>query len=170
MSTISGVSSNIIPLIQSALDINNQLSDLSRQLGTGQKADTYSGLGSQSGIAMALSAQLTAIGSFDDAISTVKTNISLQQSALQQLAGIGSSTKSLIVGQPTFDIDATGQTTTQKTAQEQLGQILDLLNTKGTDGYLFSGSGTDLPSTDTLDHILNGNGAQAGLKQPVGVG
>ena len=167
MSTISGVSSNLIPLIQSALDINNQLTDLSRQLGTGQKADTYSGLGPQSGIAMALSAQLTAIGSYDDTISTVQTNISLQQSVLQQIDSIGGSTKAMIAGQPTFDIDSTGQTTTQKTAQDQLGQILDLLNTKGTDGYLFSGSGADQPSTDTLDHILNGNGAQAGLKQVI---
>ena len=105
MSTISGVSSNLIPLIQSALDINNQLTDLSRQLGTGQKADTYSGLGPQSGIAMALSAQLTAIGSYDDTISTVQTNISLQQSVLQQIDSIGGSTKAMIAGQPTFDID-----------------------------------------------------------------
>ena len=165
--TVSGVSSNIAPLIQSALDINKQLSDLSRQLGTGQEADTYSGLGPQSGIAMALSAQLSAIGSYDDTISTVGTNISLQQTALQQIASLSSATKALIVGQPTFDIDGTGQTTTQKTALDQLGQILDLLNTQGTSGYLFSGSGVDQPSTDTLDHILNGNGAQAGLKQVI---
>ena len=58
--TISGVSSNIAPLIQSALDINKQLDDLQRQLGSGQKADTYAGLGSQSGIAVALNAQLSA--------------------------------------------------------------------------------------------------------------
>ena len=167
MSTITGVSSNLIPLIQSSLDIDNQLTDLSRQLGSGQKADTYAGLGPQSGIAMALNAQLTAIGSFDDAISTVQTNVSLQQSVLQQVDSIGGSTKALLVGQPTFDIDSSGQTTTQKTAQDQLGQILDLLNTKGTDGYLFSGSGVDQPSTDTLDHILNGNGTQAGLEQVV---
>jgi flagellin-like hook-associated protein FlgL len=165
--TVSGVSSNIAPLIQSALDINNQLTDLSRQLGTGQKADTYSGLGPQSGIAMALSAQLSALGSFDDTITAVGPNISLQQSVLQQVGSIASATRALIVGQPVFDIDSSGQTTTQKTAQDQLGQILDLLNTKGTNGYLFSGSAVDQPSTDTLDHILNGNGAQAGLKQVI---
>jgi flagellin-like hook-associated protein FlgL len=163
--TVSGVSSNIASLVQSALDINKQLADLSRQLGTGQKADTYSGLGPQSGIAMALSAQLAAIGSFDGTIAAVGPNISLQQSVLQQIASIASATRATIVGQPVFAIDSSGQTTTQKTAQDQLGQILDLLNTKGTNGYLFSGSGADQPSTDTLDHILNGNGAQAGLKQ-----
>ena len=42
--TVSGVSSNIAPLIQSALDINKQLDDLQRQLGSGQPADPYAGL------------------------------------------------------------------------------------------------------------------------------
>jgi flagellar hook-associated protein 3 FlgL len=167
MSTISGVSSNIAPLVQSTQNIDQQLSDLSRQLGTGQKADTYSGLGPQSGIAMALSAQLSAIGSFDNTISTVGTNVSLQQSVLQQVASIGSTTQSSITGQSGFAIDGTGQTTTQKTAQDQLGQMLDLLNTTGTNGYLFSGTGVNQPSVDTVDHILNGNGAAAGLKQVI---
>src|SRR5665811_1299553 len=46
-------------------------------------------------------------------------------------------------------------------------QILSLLNTQGGNGYLFSGSGLNQPSVDTADHILNGNGAQAGLKQVI---
>ena len=87
--TVSGVSSNIAPLIQSALDINKQLADLQRQLGSGQKADTYAGLGSQSGIAVALNAQLSALTSFDDTMTNVGTNISIQQAVLQQIASIG---------------------------------------------------------------------------------
>jgi flagellin-like hook-associated protein FlgL len=165
MTIISGVAPNLAPLIQSALDINNQLADLQRQLGTGQKADTYSGLGSQAGIAMTLSGQLAALGSYDNTISLVQTNVSLQQSVLQQIGGLVSSAKAEVVGQPAYSIDSTGQTPAQQYALDQLGQILNLLNTKGTSGYLFSGSSVDQPSTDTLDHILNGNGAAAGLKQ-----
>jgi flagellar hook-associated protein 3 FlgL len=165
--TISGVSWTIAPLVQSVLNINDQLTDLQRQLGTGQKADTYAGLGPQSGIALSLKAQLDAIGSYDDTITAVTTNVGLQQSVLQQIASIASSTKGSVAGQPVFAIDGSGQTTTQKTATDQLGQILDLLNTKGTNGYLFSGTGVDKPATDTLDHILNGNGAAAGLKQVI---
>ncbi len=165
--TISSVSSNIAPLVQSVLDINNRLNDLQRQLGTGQKADTYAGLGPQSGIAVALNAQLSAIGSFDDTITSVGTNISLQQSVLQQVSSLGGQIKASLVGQPAFAIDGSGQTTTQKTAVDQLGQILDLLNTQGTNGYLFSGTAVDRPAVDTLDHILNGNGAAAGLKQVI---
>jgi len=163
---VSGVSSNMAPLIQSALDINKQLDDLQRQLGSGQKADTYAGLGSQSGIAVALNAQLSAIKSFDDTMTNVGTTISLQQLALQQIASIGSTVQSATV-QSSFAVDSTGQTTSQKTAQSQLDQILSLLNTQGGNGYLFSGSGLNQPSVDSADHILNGNGAQAGLKQVI---
>ncbi len=165
--TIANISSNIAPLMQSVLDINNQLSDLQRQLGTGQKADTYSGLGPQSGIAVSLNAQLTAIGAFDDTINMVSTNVTLQQSVLDQISSIAGDVKGKISSQPVFAIDGSGQTTTQKTAIDQLGQILDLLNTQGSNGYLFSGSGVNQPSADTLDHILNGNGTAAGLKQVI---
>src|SRR5664279_633931 len=161
--TVSGVSSKIAPLIQSALDINKQLDDLQRQLGSGQKADTYAGLGSQSGIAVALNAQLSAIKSFNDTMTNAGMSISIQQAALQKIANtVQSSTTQAI-----FAIDGTGQTTSQKTAQSQLDQVLSLLNTQGGNGYLFSGSGLNQPSVDTADHILNGNGAQAGLKQVI---
>jgi flagellar hook-associated protein 3 FlgL len=164
--TISGISPNVAPLIQSALDINKQLEDLQRQLGSGQKATTYAGLGSQSGIAVALSAQLSALSGFNDTITNVGTSISLQQLVLQQIASIGSNVQSG-AGQPVYAIDSSGQTTAQKTAQSQLDQILGLLNTQGGNGYLFSGSGLSQTSVDTTDHILNGNGPQAGLKQVI---
>jgi len=49
----------------------------------------------------------------------------------------------------------------------QLDELLGLLNTQVGDNYLFSGSALNQPSVDTTDHILNGNGAQAGLKQVI---
>ena len=89
--TISGVSPSLAPLIQSTQDINNQLDDLQRQLGSGQKADNYAGLGSQSGIAVSLNAQLAALGSFDTTMTNVGTTINLQQQVLQQIGSVGSS-------------------------------------------------------------------------------
>ena len=54
--TVSGVSASIAPVLLNIQKMNSQLDDLQRQLGTGQKADNYSGLGAQSGIAVALGA------------------------------------------------------------------------------------------------------------------
>ena len=45
--------------------------------------------------------------------------------------------------------------------------MLGLLNTEGGNGYLFSGTSPDQQSVNTTDHILNGYGTQAGLKQVI---
>jgi len=164
--TISGIQSNLAPLMQSVQDINKQLDDLNRQLGSGQKADTYAGLGSQSGVTVALNAQLSALSSYDATITNVGTTVSLQQLVLQQISTLGNTAQTAAM-QPSFAVDSTGQTTAQKTAENQFEQIISLLNTQGANGYLFSGSGLSQASVDTADHIMNGNGAQAGLKQVI---
>lgn len=162
--TISGVSSNLMPLIQSALDINKQLDDLNRQLGTGLKSDSYAGLGSQGGVAIALNAQLSAIDSYNNAIANAGATLGVQQQVLQQIGNISNAVQ-MTASQPNFTLANSGQTATQKTAADQLDQLLGLLNTQGANGYLFSGLGLNQAAVDTTDHILNGNGAAAGLKQ-----
>jgi flagellar hook-associated protein 3 FlgL len=165
--SVTGVSSNIAPLIQSAQNIDKQLTTLQEQLGSGEKSTTYSGLGAQGGIAVALNAQLSALSSYDDTITNVGTTVSLQQSVLQQIASLSSTVQTSTVQQGSFAIDSTGQTTVQATAQDQLTQMLNMLNTQGGNGYLFSGSAVDQPSVASADDILNGNGAQAGLEQVI---
>ena len=161
---MSGIGNSLSPVIQSVLEMRRQLDDLQRQLGTGQKADTFAGLGPQSDLATSLSAQLAAIGSFGDTITIVGTRIGITQTALSQISQVGSEVKAATL-LPNFNIDATGQTTEQKTAQDQLDQILSLLNTQIGDRFVFSGTAVTQPAVETTDHILNGNGAQAGLKQ-----
>ena len=165
--SVTGVSPQLAPLIQSVLDVNNKLTTLQQQLSSGQKSQTYSGLGAQSGIAVSLNAQLAALASFDDTITSVGTNITLQQQVLQQVAASASTVQAGTVQQGAFAIDGTGQTTTQKSAADALNQMLSALNTQGGNGYLFSGTGLDQPSVESPDHILNGNGALAGLKQVI---
>ncbi|HEX5212006.1 MAG TPA: flagellar protein [Pseudolabrys sp.] len=162
--TVSGVSSSVLPLIQSALDINKQLDDLNRQLGTGIKSDSYAGLGGQGGIAIALNAQLAALDSYDNTISNVGATLGIQQQVLQQIGTIGTSVQQA-ASQPNYTLGNSGQTATQNTAVDQLDQLVGLLNTQGANGYLFSGLGFNQTAVDTTDHILNGNGAAAGLKQ-----
>jgi flagellar hook-associated protein 3 FlgL len=165
--SVSSVSSNISPLLQSELNINNRLTTLQEQLGSGEKSTTYAGLGSQSGITVALNAQLAALSSFDDTITNVGTSVGLQQSVLQQIASAGSAVQASTVQPSNFSIDSTGQTTAQETAQGQLSQILSMLNTQGGNGYLFSGSALNQPSVASASDILNGNGSQAGLEQVI---
>ncbi len=166
--SVSGVSPNIAPLLQSVLDVDKQLNTLQQQLSSGQKSTTYGGLGAQSGIAVSLNAQLAAMSSYDDTITSVGTSISLQQQVLQQISQAASTVQDATVQQlGGFSLNGNGQTTVQQSAQDELNLVLSGLNTQGGNGYLFSGSAVDQPSVETVDHILNGNGAAAGLKQVI---
>jgi flagellar hook-associated protein 3 FlgL len=143
----------------------NQLNTLSQQLGTGQAAQTYSGLGSQAGLALSLNAQLSDINGYSNAATTVSTTLSIAQSALTQLGTAGSAVSQAISQQSTFSLDNTGQTATQESAASYLDEILDTLNTQVGNNYIFSGSATDQPSVASTSDILNGDGSQAGLTE-----
>jgi hypothetical protein len=166
MTTISGVGLNILPSVQSALNIDKQLSDLQNELTTGVKSSTFSGLGPQGGVSIGLNAQLAALNGYANTIATVGTRLTIAQTDLTQLSNIASSVQGSTIGS-NFAIDSSGQTSTQKAAANQLDQMLSILNTPAGDRYIFSGTATTQPATATTDQILNGNGAAAGLKQVI---
>ncbi len=143
----------------------NQLDTLSRQLGTGEAAQTYSGLGSQAGVALEMSAQLSAINGYNTTAATVGTTLSVAQSVLTQIGNAGGSVGQSISQQGSFALNGNGQTAVQAGAASYLDQMLSLLNTQVGSNYLFSGSAVDKPSVASTDQILNGNGAQTGLVQ-----
>jgi flagellin-like hook-associated protein FlgL len=151
-------------MLQSILDMRTQLDDLQRQLGTGEKSSDYAGLGLSRGISLSLHGQLTAAASYDSTMANVGLRLSLAQSALTGIDTIAHNVKNAAL-QSAYAIDQTGQTSDQKTALGQLDQLLALLNTQAGDRYLFSGKAVDQPAVETTDHILNGNGLLAGLKQ-----
>lgn len=164
--TVSGVGSVSATMLQSILDLRSQLDNLQQQLGTGQKSDTYAGLGLDSGLTVSLNAQLSALSSFSDTANTVNTRISIAGTALDQMASFGSDVQGALTPN-TYDPDNNGQTTAQKTALADLGSFLGLLNTQVGNRYIFSGQATDQPPVDSMDHILNGNGTLAGLNQVI---
>jgi len=160
---ITGVGPQSSLAISALGDMRSQLSDLQRQLGTGQKSTTYAGLGLDRGLAVGLQGQLSALSGYADTVTQIGVRMSVQQTTLSRIADIRRSVKSSTL--MPLDIDSSGQTATQRAAAAQLDEIVGLLNTPAGDRYLFSGRAGDKPATDTLDHILNGDGARAGLKQ-----
>jgi flagellin-like hook-associated protein FlgL len=163
--SVSTVGSQAALAVQQITALRQQFDDLQRQLSTGQKSANYAGLGTGAGITVGLNAQLSALSGFDNSIDMVTTRVSLMSNALSGMSNIANTVQSAI-NNVTPPSDNGSATIAQQTAYSSLGQLLDLLNTQSGSGhYLFSGSTTDQPPTDTLDHILNGNGAQAGLTQ-----
>jgi flagellar hook-associated protein 3 FlgL len=163
--SITGPGSITALNIQSVNNMNNQLNTLSTELSTNEAAQTYSGLGSQAGVALALNAQLSAINGYSSTATTIGTTLTVAQSVLSQLGSTQTGVQQSINQQGTFALNGNGQTTTQTAAVDQLDQILSLLNTQVGDNYIFSGSASTQPSVASTSTILNGNGAQAGLKQ-----
>jgi len=165
--SITGPGSITAANITAVNNMNNQLNTLSQELGSGVAAQTYSGLGAQAGVAVSLSAQLAAIGSYSNAATTAGTTLGIAQSLLTQLGDSSSAVEQAVTQQGAFSLNNTGQTSTQASAATELDQILSVLNTQVGGNYLFSGSAVNQPSVASINAILNGNGAQAGLTQVI---
>jgi flagellar hook-associated protein 3 FlgL len=162
--SISSIGAQSALIMQQLMQMRAQFDDLQRQLGTGHKSATYAGLGIDRGVTVSLNAQLSAIAGYDNTIDNVMARINLMNTALGNMIDITSTVKSAMV-QANGVSNGSGALVAQQTAQSSLDQLLALLNTQAGDRYLFSGRTTDQPPVETLDHILNGDGARAGLKQ-----
>lgn len=164
--SISNISSQSAIQVQSLVTMRQQLEDLQRQLGTQKRADNYAGIGADRGLTVGLRTQLSSIAAFGSSIDIIGTRLQLSQTALSDIADAIEVVKSALPN-PTYAIDQSGQTTDQKTAQSELDRMLSALNTRFGDQYIFSGQSPDRPATDTLEHILDGDGARAGLRQVI---
>jgi flagellar hook-associated protein 3 FlgL len=163
--SITGPGSITALNVQAVSAMSKQLDQLTTELGSGQAAQTYSGLGVQAGLTVALNAQLAAVNGYSSTANTVGTTLSLAQSVLTQLGNSGSAVEQSISQAPAFSLDNNGKTATQEAAASQLDMILSLLNTRAGNTYMFSGSALDQQSVASSGQILNGNGAQAGFNQ-----
>lgn len=162
--TIDGVSGRTSYLGSSILNIKNQLNTLSEQLSSGKKATTYAGLGLDAGTATGLRAQIASYANYANTATVLNTRINIANVSLQGISTAGSQVKAAAAG-ATLTLDNTGQTAGQKTAMASFTQMIGLLNTEVGGRFLFSGRATDTPATQPADVILDGSGAQAGLKQ-----
>lgn len=165
MSTISGLTSSAMINAQMLVRMQQQMNDLSLQFSTGKLSQSYGGLGIDRGLDVNIRGTLSRLNSYEDVISTVNTRVQLQDISLNRLSTIRQNMRTSTLPPFDFKLVANGQTNTQILARNNLDEALSLLNQKAGNTYLFSGSASDTPATDTVDHILNGNGAAAGLKQ-----
>ena len=161
--SIGSVGTRSLLLTQSLVDMRTQLGDLQRQLATGKRADDYAGIGIQRGLTVGLRSHLSAIGSYNDTITSVGVRLDLAQTALTRVADIGRETKAVAADMTSV----AGRATAQATADSALGEILGLLNTRAGDRYIFSGLSSDQPAVQSLSLIMDGDAGRAGFKQVV---
>jgi flagellar hook-associated protein 3 FlgL len=162
--SVSSINYGSSVLGQSVQNINNQLTNLSTELSTGVKSQTYAGMGVNEGFAIAARAQLSNISAFTTTMTNVNTIIAAANTGLQSLSQTAKSVQSSAAATPQ-NLGSSGQTIAQQNAQSQLSSIVGILNTQVGDRYIFSGSAINTPAVASADDIMNGAAAKAGLKQ-----
>lgn len=162
--SISSINYGSSVLGLSVKNLNNQLTNLSTELSTGEKSTTYSGMGVNEGFAIAARAQLSNITAFGTTMTNVNTIISAANTALQTLSDIGGQVQSSASTTPQ-SLGSTGQTVAQGNAASELSALVGVLNTQVGDRYIFSGSAINTPAVASPTAIMDGTGTQAGLKQ-----
>ncbi|MGB6398086.1 MAG: flagellar protein [Bradyrhizobium sp.] len=164
--SVSSINYGSSVLGQSVQNINNQLTNLSTELSTGVKSQTYAGMGVNEGFAIAARAQLSNISAFTTTMTNVNTIIAAANTGLQSLSQTAKSVQSSAAPTPQ-NLGSSGQTIAQQNAQSQLSSIVGILNTQVGDRYIFSGSAINTPAVASADDIMNGTAGKAGLKQVI---
>jgi len=161
--SINSVGYATSPLGQAITSLNNQMTNLSTQLATGEKSTNYAGMGVNEGFAIAARSQLASISAFTDTISNVGTTIKSANNALEAISSLSGQVQSSAASTPRT-LDSSGKTIAQENASAELSSMIGILNTPSGNRYLFSGSAINTPATVPVDEMMNGTTTQAGLK------
>jgi flagellin-like hook-associated protein FlgL len=147
-------------------NIQTQLADLQRQLSTGLKSDSFSGLGSSRNLVLALNDQVAQSNSYLSTIDMTSLRVQSSADALTRLDQISSELQTGGLTS-TFNLTSGGQTDLQTTAGMRLNEAIDLLNLNVGDRQLFGGKQTQTTPVVSSDLMLNGDTTHAGLKQVI---
>ena len=160
ISSFNGYSSTIL---MRTLNTNaNTLEDLSVQLSTRKKSQTYGGLGGDVGQALDLRAQINSIEGYKSSIDQANLQLSMMDIALNRIVETGSEVSGSATGTQ-YDITSNNQSTGQMTTTTFVKEVLSLLDTEVDGDYVFSGNSTDVRPTLSYDQIVYGHNGEDGL-------
>jgi flagellin-like hook-associated protein FlgL len=146
--------------------MRRELDDLQRQLATGKRADTLSGLGLGRRTSLDVRAKLSAIAGHQDAIADGKLRLDVMTKGLESLAKAAGDQKRQ-ASLTTFDAATGGRAALQLTAMNNLKHAIEVLNGDVNGRYLYSGRMDDTRPVRDLSTILDGAGGLRGLRQVI---
>ncbi|MCW1843954.1 hypothetical protein [Prosthecomicrobium hirschii] len=151
-------------VVAQLMTMRSQMEDLSRQLGTGMKATTYGGLGTERSVAVSLRSKLENTGAFQQTIGLMDIRLKTTSTTLTHMQNVIDETRKAFDPNQ-FNLLSDGVTGQQKNAYNALNEFLGLMNSETAGRYMFGGRQTDKPPAETIDRIMDGFGTQAGFKQ-----
>jgi flagellar hook-associated protein 3 FlgL len=148
------------------VSMRRDMTSLQRQLTTGQRADTYGGLGFERRTSLDMRAKLSAIEGYNATIDQTTLRVKMMTQNLERLNALGQDTKSDMT-LAKFDLLSDGTTFAQKNAEQRFKEVVDLLNADLAGRSLFAGRAVDKLPMESYDRIMNGDGARVGLKEMI---
>ena len=164
---VTGIGGSSALSLQAIAQMRSQLDDLQRQLGTGKKSDTYAGLGLDRGLTVGLALapvrHLRLPGHHHPGRRAARPDADRADAVHQRFAADQEHDPAIAVRAGRRQPDRR----TRPTPKARSTPLIGMLNTSADGRYLFSGRTVDQAPVETTDHILNGDGLKAGLKQVI---
>ncbi|WP_181702312.1 hypothetical protein [Chthonobacter albigriseus] len=152
------------PSVGLLVKMRTQLDDLQRQLGTGQKSETYGGLGTKRTVSVSFRAQITDLESYTSSVEQMALRVKLMDTAMTRLGNIPSDMRAAI-DPNVYTLRQDGRTDAQKAATVALDEVIGLLNAEADGRYLFAGAATETQPVVDIQTMLQGAGGRDGLSQ-----
>lgn len=137
------------------------LNILTNQLATGLKADSFGTLGSSRALSLVLRERVSAGDAYKANIDLVKPRLSMVAVTVDRLQKIGADSKGA-ASPGNYTIIDNGQTIAQREAYNNMTLALEALNADVNGRYLFGGRDTTQKPVESMDIVMNGQGAKAG--------
>lgn len=148
------------------LELRARGADLQRQLASGQKSETYAGLGSDRSKSLSIRESISALEAYSSSIELAGARINAVNTNLERLRDIAAETRTDSLLSEFNPINGS-QSELQVGAANGLNESIALLNFEIGGHYFFAGRAGDTKPVVSDDIMLNGTGSQAGLVQVI---
>lgn len=149
--------------------MRRELDDLQRQIATGKRSDTYSGLGLGRRTSLDAGAKISAIEGYQGAITNGELRAKVVRTGLESLSKTVSALKQQ-GALATFDPNTGGRTALQLSSLNQLKNAIGVLNTDVNGRFVYGGKRDDVPPVVDLTTMIEGSGSQIGLRRAIADG
>lgn len=147
--------------------MQQKMSDLQMQLGTGQKSATLAGMKRDLPMSLSVRTRLDKIEGYSANIETVDLRLSFLDNAMTRFGKLESEGRTSAV-QGQYGTNNINMATLPDLSKARFDEVVELLNSDVAGRYLFGGTKTDKPPVPTTDVLLEGEGGRAGFKTVVG--
>jgi flagellar hook-associated protein 3 FlgL len=132
-------------------------------MATGQRAETFGGLGLERRASLDFRGKLSAIEGYTAAIKDAQLRVTLMTQGLERLTEIAGKTRTDL-SPPKFDPGPDGRTLAQVAAEDRLKLAIDILNSDLAGRHVFAGRAADKRPVLDYATIMNGDATRLGLK------